>query len=185
MSPRYMLERWPLGWLLCATEPGSNGVPVDALSECMPLFKKNAVMDSGIVHHLRETGRRDVIVCIATERDSREWRAEIDKSLASLNPQERWWKGLDVGLSSAAIFAVFCDMRWRDMAKDMGHASVPHDGDDFGRCKRLIDMFPQWRSELYRVADEYPDTMWPKIIARWDELEKATPEQQYKILNEL
>src|ERR1022692_2028831 len=171
LMSEYLIEKHPHGWLLCATE-GRTGVPVTAMAECRDTVGKNAVFVLGIAHHYNHSGHRlnYVVAAICTPATVGAWLNEIDDSLKDCEPQERWWWGTDVGTSSAAMFAALCDsgsMRLR--AAQMGQGHVPCDADDFGRCKRLIDAFPEWRSRLDEVAAKYPNTAWPAIIARWDE----------------
>jgi hypothetical protein len=45
---------------------------------------------------------------------------------------------------------------------------VPHDPADFGRCHRLLELFPKWRERLPTVAAIHP--AWSALIANWDEL---------------
>ena len=179
MKPLYIIERHPHGWLIYS--PDARGLPMDALKDCMKLFPKGAVMDPGIAHHYTQTTGRRVIFAIATNREAKCWEKEIEGSIATLLLQERWWKGLDVGMSSAAIFSTFADEPWRLGADKMGCGAIPRDAVDFGRCKRLIDLFPAWRDRLGEVAAKYPG-QWQAVIARWTELESAPPEKQNEIL---
>lgn len=179
-SPLYTIERWPHGWTISAV-PGESGVPLNALDECLKLFPKGSVMDNGIAGHLRRSRRISAVFAVGRMKNLTIWRGEITASLASLPPQERWWKGLDVGTSSASIFAVFANSN-RLAARDLGRGSVPLDADDFGRCKRLLDLFPEWRAELDSVAEAYPDTLWPRLIPRWAELEAADVDTLNSIL---
>lgn len=181
-GPRYIIERWANGWLLCGTKTNGSAIPINALMETVSLFDKDSVMDNGISHHLRQTGKEEVVACVVTKSGSETWRKEIEKYISNFPPQERWWKGLDVGTSSAAIFSVFCDEKWKHEASKFGANSVPYDADDFGRCKVLLDLFPEWRERLSEVADAFPNTLWPKIISRWIEIENSEPEEQSRIL---
>jgi len=126
-------------------------------------------------------------MCIATPAGAKRWRKEIAESLKDCPPQERWWRGADVGSSSAAMFHALCDegSRWKEPSMLAGRGTTPLDAADFGRCQRLIKAIPEWRSRLSEVADCYPGTAWPAIIARWDELEKAAPARVREILDEL
>lgn len=188
MPPSYVVERWPLGWLI-RSAPGVHGVPVSAFTETRGLFPGNSIMDGGIAHHLRTTGQAgNAVMCIATPEDSRRWRREITEWLAvnESSAERRWWCGVDVGTSSAAMFAVLVDGPLLAAAAcEFGKASTPRDADDFGRCKRLIADFPDWRPRLHEVASAYPNTAWPAIIDRWDELVRTTPERQTEILREI
>ena len=42
------------------------------------------------------------------------------------------------------------------------------DPDDFGRCHRLLERFPEWRERLPEVADKFP--VWRGLVAEWDRL---------------
>lgn len=141
------------------------------------------MIDCGIAHHLKYTQNRDVVMCAGIAHELKLWREEITTSLANNPPQERWWHGVDVGTSSAAIFAVLCDKCWQWEAKEFCRESAPRDAGDFGRCKRLIEAIPEWRERLAEVAEAYPKTAWPRIVARWAELESATQEQVGAILD--
>jgi len=184
-GPQYIIERWPHGWLICSA-PGAQGIPADALSECEPIFPKNSVVSPGIVHHYNVSGKFPmVIMAIGTVNEIKAWETVIISSLSRYNDETRWWLGVDVGKSAAAIFAVLGQTGWTRDARAFSNGAVPHDADDFGRCKRLIEAFPEWRSRLSEVAEAYPDTKWPAIIARWSELEAANTVTQGMILDEI
>lgn len=185
MTPKYIVERHTHGWLICPA-PLSPGIPMGALNECQPMFPEKAGVWMGIAHHFRASGK-PVTMAIATDADAEKWKAEIGEELKkhAFCPETRWWCGLDVGMSAAAIFAVFCIGDRRAFAKEMSHAATPSDADDFGRCHRLLQLFPAWRSRLGEVAAAYPESKWPGIIARWEELEKAETAEQTRILWEI
>lgn len=184
MNSEYEIERRPLGWLICAP-PGQNGIPLTALNECLPMFKKNSVMNPGIAHHFNANRyHKRVVVVVATPKDSDAWEKEIAEELKDRDPQDRWWLGTDTGKSSTALFAVLCreGLQWETNYE--GQKATPQDSADFGRCKRLLDAIPEWRSRLGEVAAKYADTAWPRIIAKWNELETATAERVNEILRE-
>lgn len=183
MHPRYTIERWPHGWTISSTGH-SPGIPMDALGECLPMFPKKAHMDAGIAHHLQSCEHPNVVICITTPAEGIKWRAHIETKLANHAPEPRWWHGLDVGKSSAAIFSCFSTYQ-PATAASFAAGAVPSDSDDLGRCIRLLNLFPAWRENLQRVALVYPNTRWPQIIARWSELEAATPAEQTRILHTL
>ena len=47
-------------------------------------------------------------------------------------------------------------------------AEYPSDGDDLGRCLRLLDLIPEWKDRLKLMAglSEY----WHALVEHWDEL---------------
>jgi hypothetical protein len=182
MTPLYIIERHEHGWLICSAN--GQGLPMDALQECLKLFPKGAVLAPGIAHHYTQTTGRHVVFAIATNQKAKCWEKEIEASITSLPPQERWWKGTDVGMSSASIFSTFADEPWRLDAHIMGCGAIPRDAEDFGRCKRLLGLFPEWRDRLGEVAVKYQG-QWRAIIARWTEIENASPEKQNEILRSI
>lgn len=146
---------------------------MDALSDSQKLFPKKAVMDAGISNHMSRAHGRRAVFAVVTVAESNVWRNEITASLRLLPPEERWWKGLDVGVSSAAIFGVLAENKiFGGEALRMSDGATPLDADDFGRCARLVADF-MWKGRLAEVAEAYPLGKWPAIVARWDEIANA------------
>lgn len=186
MKPQYSIERHRHGWLVCAA-PGQAGVPLDALREITRMIPnaKTAVIAIGVGHHLRFSRYRpEVVMAIATKAGATAWEQEITELLKGRLPEEQWWLGVDVGKSSAAIFAALCPLRWHREADEYAQGATPGDAADFGRCTRLLELFPGWRDRLGEVYSLYPGTAWTRIIPRWGELEAATTERQNEILQE-
>ena len=183
MGPLYTIERWPLGWVLCS----DRGLPLDVLSECGGLFPDKAVMVHGVVHHLHEArGLWRANLCVAGPEEATAWCGEIERSLEGLPPQERWWKGTHVGKSSAAIFSVLAaDPLLVRAARRYAEGATPRDADDLSRCLRLLQVVPEFRPRLVEVAAAHPDSAWPKIVVRWDELEAMEATQQSDLLSKL
>jgi hypothetical protein len=193
LNPSYIIKRYPHGWMLCGInfedcysmhQETSSGVPIDALKECLPMFPQGCVVEAAVAHHYRTYCGMNVALCIGTKSGLKKWHDEINKWLdrhTTLSPEERWWCGLDVGASSEAIFAVLNKVSVPNQPKPE-RGSTPIDSDDLGRCLRLLKAVPSFAPQLDKVAAAYPDTAWPGIIARWSELEKATPDEQTKIL---
>lgn len=171
MKPLYTIERWPHGWVFCG--PEGRGIPMDALNECAKLFPKAAVLHSGIAHNLRQTHSVNAIMCVGVAKDLSKWEAEITVSLAAYPPEARWWRGFDTGASSASMFAILAtDSVLRFQAREHHHGETPRDAGDFGRCRRLLELLPEWRGRLSEVAAAYPATKWPALVERWSELDK-------------
>lgn len=84
--------------------------------------------------------------------------------VAGRTPEARWLASGDTGTSSLTIWAVMTGWSMPD-GRD---PSIPHDPDDFGRCHRLLEAFPQWRGRLPEVAAKHPE--WTGLVAAWDEL---------------
>lgn len=158
---------------------------MDALMECLPLFGKKANVELGIASALTNLGYPEVVFVIATEKEAKKWKAAIAEELANYPPEAQWLFGTETGSSSTSIFAVFCGDNLKAKAYRQGKGSTPRDCADLSRCFRLLEKFPEWESRLEEVASAYPDSKWPKIIPRWDELKKLDPKDQKTILEEI
>ena len=101
-----------------------------------------------------------------------------------------WWANTscDTGLSSETIALVLGHLTWEELQNKPGAFGVsssgwtPKDGDDFGRCHRLLELIPEWKSELHQVAEAYANTAWPKLIQNWMRLSKLFNDKRYNEL---
>lgn len=84
---------------------------------------------------------------------------------------QQWWSGRDTGISSLTICEVLADIQSPFPLHD-----VPYDPDDFGRCYRLLKLFPAWRDRLGEVAARFPE--WAALVERWDEMTKLYEEEE-------
>lgn len=73
-----------------------------------------------------------------------------------------WLLSDDTGISSKTILAV---MTGSNVSR---YSRPPADPSDFGRCYRLLQLFPDWRARLNEVADKFPS--WAGLVKEWDEL---------------
>ena len=76
----------------------------------------------------------------------------------------RWMMSGDTGISSETILSVMTDT---PMSGHFG-PDVPYDPSDFGRCYRLLNHFPEWKSRLHEVCEKHPK--WKPLIDCWGEL---------------
>ena len=76
---------------------------------------------------------------------------------------DEWAHGRDTGTSSLTIYSAITGM-----PSHHGRYDVPHDPDDFGRCYRLLKLFPQWREKLAETIKLCPE--WKPFAEAWDEL---------------
>jgi len=74
-----------------------------------------------------------------------------------------WLMSGDTGVSSKTIMHVM-----EGSQPPRFGADVPHDASDFGRCHRLLQAFPLYRSRLHEVADRYLE--WGPLVREWDRL---------------
>jgi hypothetical protein len=182
-KPRYTIEVWGHGVLLCGED--SCSVPIDAITAAAKLVPKEAVIDGGIAHHMREYHeKRNVVMCLGDLVEVTKWREEIEgdmlqRPMGGLPPWMRWWYGTNVGGSSATIAGVLGQFR---PALDLGRGNTPKDAHDFLRCEMLLKVMPEWREKLCLVAEKYP--AWGPVVARWAELEQAHPGLRNAILDE-
>lgn len=189
LEPKFTLVRCEHGWLLVSPSRLKRGVPMTALSEMCELLPKGAVMHPGIAHHYSVTDRwlpgLHVVAAACAQKDVEKWEAAINSwiKLAFLSAEWKWWIGLDVGLSSAAIFSVLASCGGSD-ALEFSKGAVPADAADFGRCLRLVERFG-WRNRLDEVAKRFPNGKWPAVVARWDELCALDAAGQSALLREI
>lgn len=84
-----------------------------------------------------------------------------------MNPKAlAWITSDDTGISSKTIWAVMMGA-----VADDGRYGRPYDGDDFGRCHRLLELIPEWKSRLGEVATRFPE--WAPIVREWPQIEAA------------
>ena len=81
---------------------------------------------------------------------------------------EEWVKGRDTGTSSMTICSVMA-------GRPLDRADIPHDPDDFGRCYRLLQLFPAWKFRLGELAVRYPE--WELLVREWADLESRYEEE--------
>lgn len=78
----------------------------------------------------------------------------------AMTPDE-WAHGRDTGTSSLTIYHVMTGK-----PSPHGDYCVPWDPSDFGRCYRLLQLFPAWRERLPAVAQRFPD--WAPLVREWE-----------------
>lgn len=81
---------------------------------------------------------------------------------------EQWIVNGEVGTSSKTIWAVMMGAVVLDGDRAWANYSVPHDPDDFSRCWKLLNLFPEWRKRLSEVATTFPE--WVGFVREWDTL---------------
>jgi len=92
------------------------------------------------------------------------------------NAKEReWLDSGDTGVSSEAIFLTMTARRGKYSTQRHEHDNWPKDVSDFGRCFRLLERFPEWRSKLSDVYSYFPG--WKPLILAWPELEALYREE--------
>ncbi|MDE2107158.1 MAG: hypothetical protein KGL39_58675, partial [Patescibacteria group bacterium] len=80
--------------------------------------------------------------------------------LSDIDRRGRWLALDDSGLSSRCIADKMCGAQ-----RNVDH---PHDGQDFGRCERLLALYPEWRARLPEMVTVSP--YWAALVPRWAEI---------------
>jgi hypothetical protein len=75
-----------------------------------------------------------------------------------------WLRGGDVGLSSETICRQLGELG------EPKQPAWPRDPSDFGRCHRLLKLFPSWRARMPEIAARYPATPWVAYVREWDRM---------------
>lgn len=71
-----------------------------------------------------------------------------------------WLKLHDDGLSSRCIADRMCG--------NGPSGDYPRDGGDFGRCERLLILYPEWRARLGEMVTV--SEHWAALVPRWDDI---------------
>jgi len=154
-----------------------GSVPLSALGGIVKLAADRdptwTLMHPGVAHAL------GVLLAIGSEESLAAWKAEIDASVAKVEPDliRRWKNGTGTGLSSRWLLACILG---ETSAVEPGY---PRDAGDFERCSRMLDA----TGLRPRLSEAGPQ--WASYLAEWDHLEAllATGERTtiYAILRSL
>lgn len=93
------------------------------------------------------------------------WSGETGIDLWETEPYHTWQK--EHGCSAACIRAFMEGV----LTPTTGSFNVswPWDRDDFGRCYRLLQQWPQWKSRMPEMATLHPS--WEFLAQNWSELD--------------
>ncbi len=94
-----------------------------------------------------------------------------DKPDGSVSILQRasWWRGRGaVGTSSETIYCAMTGDR-------AGRYDYPYDPADYHRCRKLLDLIPEWRSQLHMVVERFP--WWAPFAKAWDEFDRLFDEE--------
>jgi hypothetical protein len=89
-----------------------------------------------------------------------------------------WVLNGETGVSSEAIACAMLGI-----PRDVTSHHAPSDADDFDCCHELLELIPEWRPILSKVARVYPD--WKPFIDRWPEMTKLLERGTALHLNKL
>lgn len=159
MEGTYTIERTRRGILV------RGSIPVADFAVLTKSWAKEGFdgMAIGVAHALGAT----FAVCRKSERKA--WEEEVNKialERAGGDAELAWRFGTDTGESSLTLFHAL-SMHPQSLPPSF-EPSIPNDPDDFGRCYRLLQRFPDWRERLQEVSARYP--LWAPMVDAWDEL---------------
>lgn len=138
--------------------------PVNVMTALSKAFRRD---------HARCELRPDGLVCCHCGK--RGHKPDACQSLFTTDPMV-WVTGTDTGTSSKTI--------WRRMMRrsinDDDRDDVPYDPDDFGRCYRLLKLFPEWRERLgeMRSVPGWVGKAWGRLVDNWQEMERLYEEER-------
>lgn len=127
-------------------------------------------------------GKPRIVYCV----HSRAMRSAYNNSVMGVTHKHLEWLAGGAGISSMVIFFTMFD------AKDsLTHLATPSDPSDFGRCYRLLELFPEWKSRLYKLRAV--SVKWGTFVDNYAAMEKlwveersnATAPKLYKFMKEL
>jgi hypothetical protein len=81
---------------------------------------------------------------------------------------DEWMASCDTGTSSETIWSVMT-------GRPVKRTGIPWDPADFGRCYRLLKLFPAWRARMPEVAKKHAE--WAGLVKEWDELTRLFEEE--------
>ncbi len=93
-----------------------------------------------------------------------------------------WFCCGDVGASSEAIVYVMSGLPPK-MILDADWCCYPHDSSDFGRCYKLLKIFPEWRRRIKEM--KCLGKIWERIADNWFALESLYDKKAYDELYDL
>lgn len=87
----------------------------------------------------------------------------VQGGMTDSDKRAAWLKMHDYGLSSECIADKMCGMA--------PTGNYPHDGIDFGRCERLLILYPEWRGRLGEMREV--NLYWSALVDSWSEITEA------------
>lgn len=104
----------------------------------------------------------------------------LDENNSVLSRAIEWLVTGETGTSSKTILAV---MTGNVEGKRSLDYCVPLDASDFGRCKKLLNAIPEWREQLPKVAEVFPQ--WRLLVELWDSLDRLYDSENWAPLNHI
>lgn len=136
---------------------------VSAISKELARQKPNLPFESSLYNKVVEAANLIAAEC----------SRERVYSTAGMTPQE-WLASDDVGTSSRYMITVLASLGF-----PMPDGATPSDGDDLGRCIRMVDACGL-ESEIYRLEEMGDD--WCRIARNWSSLKEWYADSDYQAI---
>lgn len=145
----------------------AGAVPAGDFAKLIKGLPRNAVFDPDVARLLDVTFAMGIPEALAQLRSDPEvLQAARERTHAAHGDLPHaaceWLATGRHGVSSLTIFKQLSGKPVTD------HEHHPSDPSDLGRCRRLLDQVPEYRSRLGEMAGLSP--VWEKLVASWDEL---------------
>lgn len=147
-------------------QPVTHALHTPAMMNDMRTKCGVSLFDKRIASHGMNNDAPTCVPCAAVVAAQRE--VELLKRgpvPASTEKYYEWSSAGDAGVSSRTIVQTLTGAR---LLGNRGPCT-PSDPDDFGRCYRVLRLFPELRARLHEVADKHH--AWRGLIDNWTELE--------------
>lgn len=113
-----------------------------------------------------DTFARDTKAFTKAHKDCKPvWKQPIPDAGMTIMQRERFW--LEHGEHGSSSKAMFKRLACYPNNVEAG-VDHPYDPSDFRRCHALLEMIPEWRGELERMAELSP--VWRKLVENWEKL---------------
>jgi hypothetical protein len=161
MTSDYRIEKYAHGILVFGE------VPIDEFTALAKLWMKQGwdLLAPGIASMAHASFAITKKDCVEVWTEGLRTQSTVE---ANGDRELEWLLGPDTGTSSLTIFSVLSEKHAGRAMVRVRHGlgpSPPWDPDDFGRCYRLLEMFPAWKERMQEVADRYPT--WAKLVQDW------------------
>lgn len=166
----FEVKRHPHGVLVTG-----SGIEITEFAALAKVWKRQGwtLLDPGIATTL------GALFVVTNEKHQGAWRAEAEENArhkSAGDAELEWLFGPDTGTSSLTIFSVLTEKNGAAVRARLRRPSEPLDPADFGRCRRLLLAFPEWRSRLSEVAAKHPT--WMALVREWDRIDALYAEEE-------
>lgn len=106
-----------------------------------------------------------------------EWYCSSDKGASSMYMWRHMIRG-ELGKFDATKYSHYIDIRVLVKFRITEYPYHPVDIHDFGRCYRLLELIPEWKSKITIMKDVSPK--WLHLVTYWDALTNMYRAGQYQ-----